>query len=514
MKIQRKQSLAACPVTSESVCADAKKVFEELVQFCRTCEWTFGRFEKQLLVRVAVLGVCLIRLFLTARHERLELRPFLEDGKYRPGNDYAERTLKTVYGEVTYGRHYLMSRGGGCGFFPLDVVLGLTRDRLSPWVMQWVARLATRMSFKGSQMVCKAVLNWAPATETIEQVVLGMGRQAARFMKQLKAPRGDGEVLVIEVDGKCPPTATEAELAKRRGKRKPKHEKDCPCGCQRHRGKAKRQARGSKKRRKKGDKSKNGKEVSVVVMYTLKRGKDGKLHGPINKKLYATFAGRKAAALWARAEATKRGFGPKTRKTVQIVVDGAGGLKHNLEPLFPQAIFTIDVCHVVERLWALGHHFHAEGSEELKAWVEDLKTLVYEGRAKKLVERLEMLLRGTPAHGPGTKARRTALQREIGYLQPRLEMMSYDEWIEKDLVIASGQVEGAVRYLVGERFDCAGMRWTQAKAEALLHLRCIELNGDWQKYVAWFQGKTLRRLKRGQRVRVLTDQPLILVKAA
>jgi hypothetical protein len=38
-------------------------------------------------------------------------------------------------------------------------------------------------------------------TETIEQVVLGMGRDAAPFMQQLKAPRGDGEVLVIEVDG-------------------------------------------------------------------------------------------------------------------------------------------------------------------------------------------------------------------------------------------------------------------------------------------------------------------------
>jgi len=47
------------------------------------------------------------------------------------------------------------------------------------------------------------------------------------------------------------------------------------------------------------------------------------------------------------------------------------------------------------------------------------------------------------------------------------------------------------RYLVGERFDCAGMRWTQAKAEALLHLRCIELNGDWQKYVASFQTEPL-----------------------
>ena len=121
--------------------------------FCQTCEAPFWLFEKELLVRIAVLGCCLIRLFLTARHERLDVQPFLDDGKYRPGDDYAERTLKTVYGEVTYGRQYLMARGGGSGFFPLDVVLGLTRDRLSPWVMQWVARLATRMSFKAAQMV-------------------------------------------------------------------------------------------------------------------------------------------------------------------------------------------------------------------------------------------------------------------------------------------------------------------------------------------------------------------------
>jgi hypothetical protein len=514
MTIQRKQSAPACPVTSASVRADAKVAFDDLVQFCLTCEETFWLFEKQLLVRIAVLGACLIRLFLTARGERLDLQPFLEDGKHRSGDNYAERTLKTVYGQVTYGRAYLLAWGGGSGIFPLDMVLGLTRDRLSPWVMHWVARLATRLSFKASQMVCKAVLGWAPATETIEQVVLGMGREAAPFLKQLKAPSRDGDVLVIEVDGKCPPTATDAELSKRRGKRPPKHAKSCRCGCQRHRGKAKRQARGRKKRRKKGDKSKNGKEVCIVVMYTLQTGDDGKLHGPINKKLYATFAGRPAAALWARAEATKRGFGPETTKTVQIVLDGAKGLKHQLEPLFPQAIFTLDVCHVVEKLWTLGHHFHAEGSEELQAWVEDLKALVYAGQAKELVERLDKLLREMPKHGPGTKGRRKALMSVIGYLQPRLDMMRYGEWLEKDLVIASGQVEGAARHLVGERFDCAGMRWTQGKAEALLHLRCIELNGDWQKFVAWFQGKTLRRLKRGRRVKVLTNQPLTLGDAA
>ena len=106
------------------------------------------------------------------------------------------------------------------------------------------------------------------------------------------------------------------------------------------------------------------------------------------RKCGGSFAGRKAAALWARAQATKRGFGPETTKTVQIVTDGASGLKDNLEPLFPKAIFTLDVCHMVEKLWSLGHHFHKECSAELKAWVEELKALLYGGQAAALVERL------------------------------------------------------------------------------------------------------------------------------
>jgi Uncharacterised protein family (UPF0236) len=513
MMIEDNQPTPCCPDAVAMRKDEIRRNVEELLDFCETDPQSFFDFEKRLLVLMMALGRLLIGLFLLARHNRLDVEPFLREGRYRPGSPFAERTLKTVYGEVTYGRRYLMSRGGGNGFFPLDVVLGLTRDRLSPWMMQWVARLATRMSFKAAHMICKAALNWAPATETIEQVVLGIGRDAAPFMKQLAPPEKDGEVLVIEVDGKCPPTATEGELAKRRGQRKPKHASTCACGCQRHRGKAKRKARGPKKRRKRGDKSKNGKEVVVVVMYTL-RQKDGQLHGPINKKLYATFAGRQAAAKWARAEASKRGFGPDTTKIVQIVVDGAKGLKHKLKTLFPKAIFTLDVCHVVEYLWALGRHFHKEGSEELKAWVEELKALVYAGKAKTLVRRLKKWLRQASKHGPGTSGRRKALAKLIGYLRPRLKMMRYDEWLKQDLVIATGQVEGAVRHLVGERFDCAGMRWVQGKAEALLHLRCIELNGDWERFTSWLQQNVRANLDKNKRLKILTDKPLTVAKAA
>jgi hypothetical protein len=516
MEIQDKQPTAGCPVIVASVQAQVRQTVDELLDYCATSDESFFDFEKRLLVLMMTLGRLLIRVFLTARHERLDLAPYLEDGRYRRGDPYAERTLKTAYGELCYGRAHLIPRRGGAGFHPLDVVLVLTRDRLSPWVMQLVGKLATRMSFAAAQLICKAALQWSPATETIEQVVLGMGRTAAPFMAQLAAPdpKGEGEVLVIEVDGKCPPTATPEELAKRCRKRPPKHERACACGCQRHRGQAKRKKRGSKKRRKKGDKSKNGKEVVVVVMYTLKRGTDGKLHGPVNKKVWGTFAGRKAAALWARAQATKRGFGPETTKTVQVVTDGASGLKDNLEPLFPKAIFTLDVCHVVEKLWALGHRFHKEGSEELKAWVEELKALLYGGKAAALVERLRHWLQQVPSNGPGTKGRRQALAALIGYLEPRLAMMRYDEWRAQDLVIASGQVEGAVRHIVGERMDCAGMRWLQGKGEALLHLRCIEINGDWDAFVVWLQSQNRDRLEKGQPTRILTNQPIPLAKVA
>jgi hypothetical protein len=512
VEIYHTQAAAPCPVTAERLAEEARQRFEQLLNFCLQREYAFAKFEKCLFAFLALLGRLLVRLYVTARHERLNLEPYLQDGQYRRGAAYAERTLKTAYGAVKYGRAHLIARRGGAGFYPLDGVLVLTRDQLSPWVMQWVGRLATRMSFAATRLMCQAVLRWSPATETIEQVVLGLGRHAAPFMQQLAAPPHDGAVLVIEVDGKCPPTATAAELSKRRGQRR--QQTGCGCGCQRHRGKAKRRARGAKKRRKKGDKSKNGKEVMLVVMYTLKRGDDGKLHGPINKKVWASFAGRKAAALWARAEATKRGFGPDTTKTVQLVMDGAKGLRQNLVPLFPGAIVTLDVCHVVEKVWALGHRFHQEGSAALSAWVEELKALLYSGQAAEVVERLRGYQRQVPTHGPGTRGRREGLKALIGYLTPRLEMMRYAEWLAKDLVIGSGQVEGAARHVVGERMDCAGMRWLQGKGEALLHLRCIELNGDWDRFFAWVQGLNRDRLHQRRRVRILTDEPMKLAKVA
>ena len=502
---EHKAPATRCPDDSTAVERDARRVFDQVVQFCSTSTNPFRSFEADLLKQLFALGCLLVRLFLTRRHERFQ---GTLPSSHRLGNPAAERTLKTLFGKVSYVRTQWLRRAGGGSCHPLDADLGLTRDSFSPWVIQFVTRLATRMSFQSSRLLCRSVLGWSPSVDSIEELVLGLGKLAEPFAKQQAAPEKDGEVLVIEVDGKCPPTAREAELAKRRGPRK-KHGKACSCGCQRHRGQAKRQRRGSKKRRKKGDKSKNGKEVVVVVMYTLKRGEDGRLHGPRNKRVWASFGGRKRAALWARAEATKRGFGPTTTKTVQIVLDGASGLRNNMAASFPKAILTIDVCHVVEKLWDLGHRFHKEGSAEVKAQVEAWKELVYAGRASELVVQLKRSLAGIPRSGPGTRGKRTMLEKVIGYVEPRVTLMKYGEWREQDLVIATGQVEGAVRHVVGERLDCAGMRWIPGRAEALLHLRCIEINGDWEMFIAWSDEQYQKRLVMYEVVQVRCSDPLV-----
>jgi hypothetical protein len=249
-------------------------------------------------------------------------------------------------------------------------------------------------------------------------------------------------------------------------------------------------------------------------MYTLRRGEDGRRHGPVNKKVFGTFGSRKSALAWARAQATRRGFPPGTAKAVQIVVDGETCLEQRLRRLFRGATLTLDVRHAQERLWEVGRLFHREGSAELTCWVEGLEELLYKGRVRALLSRLGQEMRGISPRGPGTKEKRRVMRRVIDYLEARVKLMDYGRLREEDLVIASGVVEGAARYVVGERLDNSGMRWIEERAEAVLLLRCIEVNGDWEAFMKWSQEQRNQELERGQVVQIRSKTPTQLPEAA
>jgi len=504
---------AACPATAEDLPRQIHQRLDEIIACCLDNQGpaSFLEFETTLLGLLRSLGCLLIQLFLRARHDRLDATAWQARG-YRVADPAAARTLKTSCGPVAYVRAFLVPRqGGGPGVHPLDVALGLTRDGFSPLVIGWFCRLATRMSFQVASNLGAMFLGAAPPASAIEQWVLGLARPAYVYLSEGPLPEDEGEILVIEIDGKAVPTATEQELARRRGPRA-YHQQGCKC--QRHRGRAKRQRRGRKKRRKKGDKSKNGRSATLVVMYTLRRGKEGRLHGPLNKKVFGTFGSRKSALEWARTQATRRGVPLGTTKTVQIVVDGETCLEQRLRRLFRGAILTLDVRHAQEKLWEVGRLFHREGSAELKCWVEELEELLYKGHVRALLQRLEQEMRRVSPRGPGTKQKRGTLKRVIDYLETRVKLMDYGRWRKEDLVIATGVVEGAARYVVGERLDNSGMRWIEERAEAVLLLRCIEVNGDWEAFMEWSQEQRTQELERGQIIQIRSKAPTPLPEAA
>src|SRR5512135_964532 len=292
---QGSRTAAACPPACDALPQLIRQRLDAIIAFCLgdPGPTSFLDFERSLLGLLRSLGCLLIQLFLQARHRRLDLTPWTQARGYRVADAAAERALKTSCGERTYHRAYLLPRrGGGPGVHPVDAALGLTRDAYSPLVIGWFCRLATRVSFQAASRLGGMLLGAAPPASAIEEWVLGLARPAYVYLSDGPLPEDDGEVLVIEVDGKAAPTATERELRRRRGPRS-RHRPGCQC--QRHRGRAKRQRRGRRTRRKKGDKSKNGRSATLVVMYTLRRGEDGRLHGPINKKVFGTFGSRRSA---------------------------------------------------------------------------------------------------------------------------------------------------------------------------------------------------------------------------
>ena len=445
-------------------------------------------FEHQLIPQVYELGRLFISLFLCMREGQWQGdHPSVEKGLKRQG--LKDRLICTVFGKVRYWRTYIYRGKDEGGYYPLDIELGLPWDGFSMLVRSYAVRLATKMSYAQCVAVLTTFLQWSPCQKTVEEMVLGLGKHTGQWFESAPAPENDGEVLIVQIDSKATPTATEQELKKRRGKRA----NNLHPGSQRHRGKAARKRRGSKKRKKKGDKSKNGKMSTIVVIYTLKRSDDGLLEGPINKKVYASYAPKRHAVAVARREADKRGFKDQSGKLVQIVTDGDNDLESYVKDLFPKAIHTIDIFHVTEYLWKAGGCLYKEGSEELVEWVEEQKDLLYAGRAAEIVKEIDKRLALLPKKGPGMKGRRERLEKIREYLYKRLDKMDYKALNEQDLEISSGAVEGAVNYVIAKRFDSGGMRWIKERAEALLQLRCIEVNNDWDAFISYVHDKTSRQ---------------------
>jgi hypothetical protein len=442
-------------------------------------------FEKELWTALLALARCAIALFLARQAARPRAVEYQHEGvAYRLDRRRPVTTeVGTRFGKVRFTRPVGRRADGGRGprDRPVDRALGLVGG-FSLGTVAAMTRLCAQMAFGSARSTFRSFCEWSPSQRAVLRMVDAVGAEARNFLEAAPPPPDDGKILVIQVDGRGAPMIDAAECERRRQPRRPGE------GTTRHGRRRRRRAR-VRPRRKKGDKSKNAKVAFVGVIYTLRTTEDG-CEGPIGKRLYATFESHAALFAWLATEAKKRGYG--TKRTL-FLADGAQAIWDLQVQTFPDAEPCLDWYHVVEKLWDAGRCLHPEGSPALTAWVcARTRELARPNGASKVLDALASGYQSISKTGPGTKSKRDRILEVCKHLAKHQHRLRYHELRQDDLDIGSGAAEGAVRNLVGMRLDGPGMRWSRDRAEHVLHLRCILLNGQWDEFVAYLSRRPLR----------------------
>ena len=431
-------------------------------------------FERQLWTLLLAVGRALVALFLAREAGRPRSLRYEHGGRWYFLSGMCSSSLGTRFGKVAFSRPIGRPVGKcrGAADRPVDRDLG-TCSGFSLGTVLATTRLCAQMAFHNARDTFKEFHEWSPSPRAVLRMVDAVGAKARPFLEQAPAPEDDGEILVIQVDGRGAPMICSTEKDRRC---QPHHERK-PNQTRRTGRRLRRQER-PKRRRAKGDKSKNSKLAVVGVIYTLKVTAEG-VEGPINKRLYATFESHEALFVWLRKEADKRGYG---RKKTLFLADGSEHIWRCQEKYFPAAEVCLDWYHVVEKLWEAGACFLEESSPELKAWVADQTRRLRRGDVAPMLKGLREHLDRIPKTGPGNNGRRKRLEDICEYLENHRPRLRYRELRQRDFDIGTGAAEGAVRNLVGIRLDGPGMRWGRGRSERVLHLRCVLLNGQWPAF--------------------------------
>ena len=74
------------------------------------------------------------------------------------------------------------------------------------------------------------------------------------------------------------------------------------------------------------------------------------------------------------------------------------------------------------------------------------------------------------------------LRTEVEYFQTNTERMRYPKFRKQHLFVGSGVIEAGCKTVIGSRLKRSGMFWTVRGANAILALRCCQLNGRFEDY--------------------------------
>jgi hypothetical protein len=393
-------------------------------------------------------------------------------------DDLHARRYQSIFGEFQLDRVAYGSREGQkIDFVPLDNRLQLPEGVFSYLLQDWDQSFCVEEAFSQAGRTIQRMLGLKQSVDSLERMNVQMAELVADYREERVLPSAaeEGEIVVSSADGKGVIMRREAG-----DKAPPAH-------------------------RTKGDKA-SRKEMAIVgAVYTVDRhartAEDvvAALFGdqreqpkpprpkPCHKQTMASLASTDAQGTHSGIEKTyqwmleetwarNRSFG----KEMVHLCDGQETLWEARQRYLPQRNTTnvLDLLHVTPRLWQAAHVFYREKSPEAEQFVRQRVLKVLQGQAERVIRGLREM--GTKRQL--TASKKATLTKVCAYLENNRERMRYDEYLAKGYPIASGVIEGACRHLVKDRMERAGMHWTRLGAQAMLDVRSIHINGDWEQY--------------------------------
>jgi hypothetical protein len=143
-----------------------------------------------------------------------------------------------------------------------------------------------------------------------------------------------------------------------------------------------------------------------------------------------------------------------------------------------QIAIVVDFVHVIEYMWAAAWSFFPEGDPRAEAWVGGMMRAVLDGHASRVAGAIRR--KATYAKLPDSK--RAGADKAADYLLAKAPYLDYPAALTAGRPIATGVIEGACRHSIMDRMDITGARWGLDGAEAVLRLRALRTNGDFDAY--------------------------------
>ena len=427
--------------------------------------------ELTLFRRLLALGAQLLRLFFVQRAAVRPSQPTALDGTRLTYQEKRPTTYFSVFGKVRFRRHYFHSLGQK-GVCPLDAKLSLPWRCYSDLLRDWAEYCTTNESYDESNGVLKRILGLSISKQALETAVQEDAVDVEAFYEQKATPclETEGPILVIQADGKGVPMVRTkpADQSARRGK-------------------------GQKRTKKKeavvtaiytiAPYPRTPQQVADALMRDLERDKEPERTStqpqrpaPVGKEVQATMKGKDfALERLVRRVAQREGAHIQQRAAL---TDGDGALQMRILSKFPDFELVLDIIHVSEYLWNAANALFGETHPDRTAWVQDQLLQILSGRTTAVIQTLESLVQD-PSTSP---AQHQVMNTTIGYYRRNLPYMRYDRYLDRGWPIGSGVVEGTCGHLVKDRMEQSGMRWTKSGAQAILDLRAVRVNDDWDAY--------------------------------